>query len=169
MVHTLGRHSRLVGAFRSLSTGMAAVWQQSRPHGAVPDRPFFRCNGYPGQTGDVREYVAAYGCPRTLTTGVVAVTVAVRDSGRPSASEAASRARLSPSSSSERVVWRAGVVCAPRAASTRDLPPMSSVGWRQPVHPRVVSTGGVWPLGRRSRRWVPLRGLPSPLVFPGAS
>jgi len=40
----------------------------------------------PSSGGDVREYVAVHGCLRALTAAVVAVTVAVRDTGRPSAS-----------------------------------------------------------------------------------
>jgi hypothetical protein len=37
--------------------------------------------------------VAVYGCLRTLTAAAVAVTVAVRDTGRPSALQAGSQAR----------------------------------------------------------------------------
>ncbi len=42
---------------------------------------------------DAREYVAVYGCVRALTAAVVAVTVAVADSGGPSASQMASSSR----------------------------------------------------------------------------
>jgi hypothetical protein len=42
---------------------------------------------------DVREYVVVHGCVRALTTAVVAVMVAVRDTSGPSASEAGSQAR----------------------------------------------------------------------------
>jgi len=48
---------------------------------------------------DVREYVAVYGCVRALTTAVVAVMVAVRDTSGPLASEAASQIQANPSSS----------------------------------------------------------------------
>jgi hypothetical protein len=42
---------------------------------------------------DVREYAAVHGCLRALTAAVVAVTVAVGDTNRPSASKAGSQAR----------------------------------------------------------------------------
>jgi hypothetical protein len=44
----------------------------------------------PSSDRDVREYAAVYGCVRALTIAVVAVTVAVRDTGRPSALQAGS-------------------------------------------------------------------------------
>jgi hypothetical protein len=46
----------------------------------------------PSSDRDVREYVAVHGCLRALTTAVVAVTVAARDTGRPSALQAGSGA-----------------------------------------------------------------------------
>ena len=42
---------------------------------------------------NVRAYLVVYGCVRALTTAVVAVTVAVRETSRPSASEADSLVR----------------------------------------------------------------------------
>jgi hypothetical protein len=48
----------------------------------------------PSSGHNVREYVAVYGCVRALTTAVVAVTVAVGDTGRPSACQAGSRIRV---------------------------------------------------------------------------
>ena len=48
---------------------------------------------------DAREYVAGHGCVRALTIAVVAATVAVGDSSGPSASQAASLAEASSSSS----------------------------------------------------------------------
>ena len=42
--------------------------------------------------------MAVYGCVGALVVAVVAVTVAVRDNRRPSASQAASQAQASPSS-----------------------------------------------------------------------
>jgi len=53
------------------------------------DRPpltlVFQVERMPSSGRAVREYVAVYGCLRALTAAVVAVTVAVRDTGRPSA------------------------------------------------------------------------------------
>jgi hypothetical protein len=47
----------------------------------------------PSSGREVREYLAGYGCVRVLTVAVVAVTVAVRNTGRPSALQAAAQAR----------------------------------------------------------------------------
>ena len=59
----------------------------------------FQVERMPSSGLDVREYVAVYGCVRTLTTAVVAVTVAVRDTSGPPAPEAASQIQANPSSS----------------------------------------------------------------------
>ena len=53
---------------------------------AAADRWTLRFSGVamPGLVDDVREYLVVYGCVRALMTAVVAVTVAVRDTSRPS-------------------------------------------------------------------------------------
>jgi hypothetical protein len=70
----------------------------------------------------VREYVAVHGCVRVLTTAVVAVMVAVRDTSGPSASALLCKGSVGryPSDMSSAISSLLGTVVGGLAANGRD-------------------------------------------------
>jgi hypothetical protein len=112
---------------------------------------------------DVREYVAVYGCVRALTTAVVAVTVAVRDSSGPSAPRRGVDQGCRRRSKTKYEIGRtlAELTTATTAADTRFRPrnwlagrPLMSIKRRHPQAPSAVATAAAM-----SSLWVRLLGL----------
>jgi hypothetical protein len=102
----------------------------SRRYSSIVERPLFRCSGCPAQAGCAR----VHGCVRALTTAVVAVTVAGRDtSGPPAESRLDAVQRRSPC----RI--RLCLVVAGAGAGSRSVGSRPQDA-RRPHHPRKRNT-----------------------------